>query len=122
MALNNVLRPGDVVIGPEYAIVSGSCTSSAAELSESLSVKQKLPMADTPDVDVHEVRAAIVPQTAYHFHLDLLRPELFGWLPQSLLGSSRGRRRYVITYERFVIPTTVSNHCGSAVGSISCRA
>jgi hypothetical protein len=28
----------------------------------------------------------------------VLRPEPFGWLPQSLLGSSRGRRRYVISY------------------------
>jgi hypothetical protein len=26
------------------------------------------------------------------------------------------------TRERFVIPKTVSNHCGSAVGLISCRA
>ena len=31
--------------------------------------------------------------TAYNFHLGLLRPEPFGWIPQSLLGSSRPRRR-----------------------------
>jgi len=35
-----------------------------------------------------------------NFHLGPLRPEPFSWLPQSLLGSSRGRRRYVITHWR----------------------
>jgi hypothetical protein len=29
--------------------------------------------------------------TAYNFHLGLLRPEPFGWIPQSLLGPLRGR-------------------------------
>jgi hypothetical protein len=33
-----------------------------------------------------------------NFHLSLLRPEPFGWIPQSLLGSWRGRRRCDISY------------------------
>ena len=36
--------------------------------------------------------------TAYNFHLGLLRPSLFGWIPQSLLGPLWGRRRYDISY------------------------
>jgi len=38
---------------------------------------------------------------AYNFHLGLLRPEPFWLVPQSLLGSSRGQRTYVITHRRY---------------------
>jgi len=34
---------------------------------------------------------------AYNFHLGLLRPEPFAWIPQSLLGPMRGPRRYNIS-------------------------
>jgi hypothetical protein len=37
---------------------------------------------------------------AYNFHLGLLRPSLFWLDSKSLLGSSRGRRTYVISHIR----------------------
>jgi hypothetical protein len=52
---------------------------------------------------------------SYNFHLGLLRPEPFGWIPQSLLGSSRGRRRYDISYRTVGIDLSLDQSGGATV-------
>ena len=63
----------------------------------------KRPLCELPCFGVHHRYALLssVQITAYNLHLGLLVPSLFGWIPQSLLGPLRGRRRYDISY-RFV--------------------